>query len=106
MRLLQYFAAMLFLLLAACDPGLHGNIRARETSLAVRNNDPGTWTNVTLELDGEYKLELDSLPKGADTALLYTEFKNQVGEPYSARGTRPLRLVIYAGQGMIEKRWK
>ncbi len=94
------------LLLAACDPGLHGDVRARESSIAIRNNDPGTWTYVSLELDGEYKLELDSLQKGADTVLPFSLFKNQLGETYAVRGTRPNRIAIYAGQGMMEKRLK
>jgi hypothetical protein len=94
------------LLLTACQAGLDSDIRERTNGISMRNNNPGPWTNVMLILDGEYTLELDSLGAGDDTLLVFAEFKNQIGQSYAERGTRPRQLKVQAAQGMLRKNWR
>ena len=95
----------LFLLLAACQVALDGDIREAPGGIRVTNNNPGPWRHVRMVLDDEYVLELDSLEAGADTLISLEDFRNGIGQTYAERRTRPQVLVINTAQGMMQKRW-
>jgi hypothetical protein len=102
---MRFISIVPLFFLFSCQVALEGDIRETPDGIHVRNNNPGPWLHVRMELDGEYLLHLDSLGAGDDTLLALKDFRNGMGQTYAERGTRPQSLTIYAAQGVMQKHW-
>ncbi|WP_408008309.1 hypothetical protein ACJROX_27175 [Pseudalkalibacillus sp. A8] len=72
---------------------LIADVTPTPTHLVINNGDAFVWEQVTITIDGIYKMKVPMLPRGR-SGYAYKQFRNQQGEGYKPAHFGPKRVEI------------